>query len=165
MPRKILLFLVCILFIPAVVLAYDLYVQSVKAPVYAMPDMASGVLATYQKGTKLTGIESKGNWHMVKVDDGTGWVYRFLVSEQPPLDTEETDALLNQYSDFSTNARRRPSSYTTAAAARGLREKDRHFAEKYALDYEALKKVESFKITDQELASFIKQGNENENTD
>ncbi len=165
MPRKTLMFLICALVVPAVVSAYDLYVKSVKAPVYAMPDTASGLMVTYEKGTKLAGVENKGNWHMIRVKDGTGWVYRFLVGDKPPLNAEENDALINQYKTFSSKARRRPSSYTAAAAARGLREKRKRFAEKYNLDYKTLEKVEAVQISEAELMSFIKQGIENAHKD
>ncbi len=163
MNKKILLLLFGALLIPTVLSAYDLYVQSVKAPVYAMPDMGSTIKATYEKGDRLTGLEDKGNWHMIKIDGGTGWVYRFLVADRPPPETGAGE-LIDQYSNFSAQARRRPSSYAAAAAARGLREKDPDFAEKYQLDYEALAKVEAIEITEKELTSFIRQGMENEKT-
>jgi hypothetical protein len=162
MTRKTLaLWLFALFLLPATAAAFDLYVRSVKAPVYLMPDTASGVVAIYEQGAKLAGIESKDNWHMIRVNDGTGWVYRFLVGDKPPLDTE-AGSLADQYTDHETNARRRPSSYTTAAAARGLRDRQRQFAEKYALDYEALEKIEAVEISREELMSFVKQGLENE---
>ena len=162
MIRTPLFFFVCVLFVPTSVSAYDLYVQSVNAPVYAMPDTASGIMATHERGTKLAGIEQKGNWHMIRVGGKTGWIYRFLVNDQPPPETGTSSTLINQYSDYSAKARRRPSSYTAAAAARGLREKRPGFAEKYRLDYETLEKIEAIEITREELTAFIKQGNENE---
>lgn len=151
-----------VLIIPSAAAAYDLYVQSIKAPVYFMPDTASGIITTYEKGSRLTGIESKDNWHMIRINDGTGWVYRFLVGDRPPPDPGQADDLVNHYTDYSDKARRRPSSYTAAAAARGLRDKRRRFAEKYHLDYEALKKIEGMRIPESEVLSFIKQGLEND---
>jgi hypothetical protein len=161
MTRKILLLLFGVLFLPASLPAYDLYVRSVNAPVYVMPDTGSGVVATVGQGTKLNGIENKGNWHIVRMNDGTGWVYRFLVSDKPPLGTE-AGSLTDQYTGHEAKARRRPSSYTAAAAARGLREKRRRFAEQYRLDYEALEKIEAMDVSREEAMNFVKEGIENE---
>lgn len=164
MVKKYLLFSVFLMVLPVTASGYDLYVKSVKAPVFTMPDAASTVLATCRKGTKLAGVENKGNWHMIRMSDNrTGWVYRFLVGKTPPMRPDDTEALINQYQDHSTRARRRPSSYTAAAAARGLREKRRRFAEKYNLDYKTLEKIEAIKISEAELMSFIKQEKINEN--
>jgi hypothetical protein len=164
MIRKIPLLLLGVLFLPEATPAYDLYVRSVNAPVYVMPDTGSGVVATVGQGTKLNGIENKGNWHLVKVNDNTGWVYRFLVGDQP-LPESGDGSLAGQYSDHESKARRRPSSYTAAAAARGLREKRRRFAEKYNLDYEALEKIEAMDVSREEVMNFVKEGIENEKKD
>ncbi|MEW6076753.1 MAG: hypothetical protein AB1724_02960 [Thermodesulfobacteriota bacterium] len=164
MTRKSLMILLGVLFLPATSPAYDLYVRSVNAPVYAMPDTASGVVTTVGQGTKLAGIENKGNWHMVKAGDHTGWVYRFLVGDKPLADTGD-GSLAGQYAEQESKARRRPSSYTAAAAARGLREKRQRFAEKYHLDYEALARIEAMAVSREEVTSFIKEGIENEKKD
>lgn len=149
-------------FYPGISAAYDLYVQSIQAPVYLMPDSGSQQLFKVKKGDKLTGIQQVGYWHNVTYNNQTGWIYRFMVRRKPPVKKEDIygqfTSLSKKYEAFSSKSRRRPSSYTAAAAARGLKEKRKRFAVGYRLDWESLGKIESIDITDAQAMAFLKKG-------
>jgi hypothetical protein len=79
-----------------------------------------------------------------------------MARRTPPLDKK--DVYGKQLEELADKARRRPSAFTTTAAARGLKEKRRRFADKYQLDYDALEKMESIQISDQEASEFLMRG-------
>jgi len=142
--------------------SYDLYAQIEKAAVYLAPDLGSIKIFELEKGTKVTGIEQKGYWHKVAYKGKKGWIYRFLVKTMPPVNGQDVYGKISsqtgQYEDFANRARRRPSAYSSAAAARGLNEGRLRFSAKYRLDYEALEKMEAVAITDSEAREFLGQG-------
>ncbi len=165
---KYLLSLLTISFlIPATANAYTAYIHSIKATVYKSPSMRSAKLTTLSKGAKLDVKKNKGAWFKVKTGNNrTGWVYKFMVKKKPVTDSGRLYSKLKSFfykiESISKKSRRRPSSYTSTAAARGLREKRRHFAEKYNSDYEALEFIESIFISDEEAMEFLWKGVQNE---
>ncbi len=142
--------------------AYDLYVHSVKAPVYVAPDIRSGKIVEIGKGTKITGLKEKGYWHKVTYKGKKGWIYKFMVKKEPLLNKKNIYARLKSFfrkvEGRSGKSRRRSSSYTATAAARGLKEKRKRFADKHYLDYSAVEKMESIEINDNEAMDFINRG-------
>ena len=145
---------------PAASSAYDLYIQAVKAPIYLAPDISSGKIAELEKGEKITGIMEKGYWHKVELNGKTGWIYKFMVKSEPPINRSSLYARLSsvfqKFEASSNQSRKRSSSYTATAAARGLKEKRVRFAQRYSLNYEAVEKMESIGITDDEAMEFLK---------
>ena len=153
--------------IPATANAYTAYVHSIKATVYKSPSMRSAKLTTLSKGAKLDVKKTKGAWFKVKTNNNrTGWVYKFMVKKNPISDTGRLYSRLKSFfykiDSITKKSRRRPSSYTSTAAARGLREKRRHFAEKYNSDYDALEFIEAIVISDEEAMEFLWKGVQNE---
>lgn len=150
-----------IIFAATVVFAADvLYVQSLKAKVMASPGFKSDVKAVVERGTELAVTGKEGDWFHVTTPSGNeGWVNRLTVSENPPLGTvkpveKETAAVEDQ-------SRRRASAMTSAAAARGLAEKDRKRLSQLGLaDYDSLKSLEGFSgtITGDDVEKFVNTG-------
>ena len=156
MIKKAIHLFILIIFLPASSYSFDLYVHSVKAPLYQSPSIGSTKVTDLEKGEKVIGIQEKTGWYEVKYKDKKGWIYKLMARKMPPLDKkdlhdEDTDELAHK-------ARRRSSAFTTTAAARGLREKRKRFADKYQLDYDALEKMESIRISNEEANEFLIRG-------
>ncbi len=163
-----LLFLIIFLF-PAQSYAFNAYVHSTNAAVYKSPSMRSKKITTLEKGIKIEVTKTKGAWYRIKPktkSGHTGWVYKFLVSKKPVTKSSKLYSRLKSFfykiESISKKSRRRPSSYTSTAAARGLREKREHFAKKYKADYKSLEKIEAIEISDKAAMEFLWEGVKNE---
>jgi uncharacterized protein YgiM (DUF1202 family) len=129
------------------------YVQSVTANVRAEPSFGSKVIAKTEKGQKLTSISKEGNWIKIKIDGKQGYISSLLVSTQPPL--QKQTVIKAEDDEIKPGARRRASSYTSAAAARGLTDEERkREGIEEAPDYKAVDKMESIKVTPEEVNRF-----------
>lgn len=133
------------------------YVQSSNANVRSNPSFSSKVIAKVAKGQTLTSISKDGSWIKVKVEGKEGYISSLLVSTHPPL--EKQTIIKADDEEIRPTARRRASSYTSAAAARGLtdEEKKREGIEESG-DYKALDKMESLKVTPEEVSKFKETG-------
>lgn len=133
------------------------YVQSVNANVRSDPSFGSKVIAKVAKGQTLTSISKEGSWIKVKVDGKEGYISSLLVSTHPPI--EKQTVIKAEDEEVKPGARRRASSFTSAAAARGLtdEEKKREGVEETG-DYKALDKMESLKVTPAEVTKFKETG-------
>lgn len=160
MIKKTILFSVLMILLPASSYSFDLYVHSVKAPLYQAPSIGSAKVAELQKGDKIVGIKEKAAWYEVRYKNKKGWIYKLMARKTPPLDTK--DLYDKDIGELADKARRRPSAFTTTAAARGLKEKRKRFADKYQLDYDALDKMESIEISDEQASEFLMRGISNE---
>lgn len=153
--RLIFYFFLITLATPAAYAA-DLYVQSVKAPIFSSPSMGSPKVADAGKGDQLKELEKKGDWHKVAYKDKTGWVSRLLVASKPPAGKvsllEETEEKLEK------GARKRASAFTTAAAARGLAEDRARVSDKYRVDHRGVEWMEAVKVGDEESLKFLEKG-------
>jgi len=162
MIKKFIIFTTLIILFPTFSYSFDLYVHSVKAPIYQAPSIGSKKIIELKKGTKVTGIEENANWYKIRYGGQNVWIYKLMVKKTPPLETKNLFArlktLAHKVQVLREKSRRRPSSYTTTAAARGLRDKRKRFADKYRLDYDALEKIESIEISDTEALEFLMKG-------
>jgi len=166
MIKKLLFAVILIMLCPALSYSFDLYVHSVKAPIYATPAMSSEKLTEIPKGTKLTGTGENPSWYEVRYKDVHGWVYKLMVKKSPPMEKvgvfSRLKSLFHKIHTLRGKSRRRPSSFTTTAAARGLREKRERFSDKYQLAYTSLERLESIEISENEALEFLTKGVSNE---
>ncbi len=133
------------------------YVQSVKAKVMSGPSFKSEVIAEIGKGHKLSASGREGSWVKVRISDKDGYVPSLLVSTHPPF--EKAGVIKGEDADIKLGVRRRASSYTSAAAARGLAQDDRRRVNQgEKIDYESLAKMEAFTVSPDEVARFM-EGN------
>jgi len=162
MIQKLVVLTILLILFPALSYCFDLYVHSVKAPLYQTPSMGSKKIIELKKGAKVTGIEEKANWYKVRHEGKDGWVYKLMVRKEPPMETkglfDRLKSIFRRIDVLREKSRRRPSSYTTTAAARGLRDKRQRSADKYRLDYDAVEKIESVEISDTEALEFLTKG-------
>lgn len=134
------------------------YVQSVKAKVMSASSFKAPVLAEVVKGTKLLSLGKVGSWVKVKLENSTeGYVSALLLSTHAPF--EKTGVIKGEEADINQGVRRRASSYTSAAAARGLTADDRRrLSKEEKIDYESLEKMEAFKVSPEEVSRFMEGG-------
>jgi hypothetical protein len=131
----------------------EFYVQSVRAKVMSAPSFKSGVISEVSRGRKLTSSGREGSWVKVRISDRDGYVSSLLVSTHPPF--EKTEVIKGEDAEIKQGVRRRASSYTSAAAARGLAQVDRRRLDKEEkVDYDSLEKVEAFTVSPDEVALF-----------
>ncbi len=135
----------------------EFYVQSVKAKVMSGPSFKSGVIAEVSKGYKLISSGRQGSWIRVRFSDKDGYVSSLLVSTHPPF--EKMMIIKGEDTEIKQGVRRRASSYTSAAAARGLAQDDRRrLSKEEKIDYESLAKVEAFTLSSDEITRFMEGG-------
>ncbi len=139
----------------------DLFIKSLKAPILAAPQNGAQVLITVERGSKVDGLGEQGSFAQVKFKSTKGFVNKLFLSERP---VEQKDTLLNQKIDISTKARKRASAFTSAAAARGLKEdSDEIFRSLGDANLEAIKKMEALVIREEQGLSFLLNKTENLN--
>ncbi|MGA1868214.1 MAG: SH3 domain-containing protein [bacterium] len=155
--KKILVFTFIISLFSSVLYASDvLYVQSAKAKIYGSPQFNSRLVGEVKKGDTLEVIMTKDRWYRVKNGELRGWINSLCVSKNKPID--KITVIQDNPIDLENNARRRASTVTSAAAARGLTDEDRHrLSDKKEADYILLKELEEFAktITDQDIEKFM----------
>ena len=133
------------------------YVQSASAKIWLESSFKSKVIAEVGKGKMLASTGQEGSWIKVKIDCKAGYIPSLLLSMHPPL--EKTVVIKADDSEIKQGVRRRASSFTSAAAARGLAKEDRKRADiEEGVDFNALKKMESLSLTPDEVTQFIEGG-------
>jgi hypothetical protein len=133
------------------------YVQSTNASILAAPKFGAKVISKATKGDTLTSVSQEGRWVKVKVDGKIGYISSFLVSNHPPL-AKQTVIKANE-EEIKPSVRRRASSFTSAAAARGLTtDGNKEEADKNAPNYQAVDKMESMKVSPAEVNKFKETG-------
>ena len=133
------------------------YVQSVNARIWIGTSFVSKVIGEVGKGQMLVSTGREGRWVKVKYNGKEGYVPFLLLSTHPPI--KRTEIIKAEDSDIKQGVRRRASSFTVAAAARGLTKETRERGEiDEGANFNALNKMESLAITDEEITQFIEGG-------
>ncbi len=135
----------------------EYYVQSVRAKVMSGTSFKSPVLGEVDKGFKFISTGRQGSWVKVRFKDRDGYVSSLVLATHPPL--PKAGVIRAEDAEIKQGVRRRASSYTSAAAARGLAQDDRRrLGKEEKADYDALDKIESFKLSPEEITRFT-EGN------
>ncbi len=129
------------------------FVQSATAKVMAQPSFKAEVIATLKRGDKFSAADKQSNWVKVTRDGKIGYVSSLLLATHAPLNKPEIVKAGDTAID--KGVRRRASSYSSAAAARGLTKEDRKRAdEEGKADYSAVIKMESLTVKEGEVNNF-----------
>lgn len=130
------------------------YVQSLKAKIMTQPSFKSTVLGEAAKGARLQSGGREGSWVKVTVNQKEGYVSSLLVTKFPPL--QRQSIIKGEEGDIKHSVRRRASTYTSAAAARGLAHDDRRrLSTEEKVDYGGLEKMEAVSVSPEEVARFM----------
>lgn len=133
------------------------YVQSLKAKILSAPSFKAAIVAEAGRGAKLIALEKEGTWIKVEFSQKQGYVSSLLVSKNPPM--QKVTLIKGNEDDIKQSVRRRASTYTSAAASRGLTQDDRRRLSTHEkVDYNGLEKMETFTVTSEEVARFM-EGN------
>lgn len=157
MKKYVLVSLVFIFFITSLH-ATKLYVVSPVTKLLEKPNMSSKG-STLKKGTSLKKVGQKGMFYKVKAGNKTGWVSKIFVSKNSPLKSKVSFGKEIEKST-ARNARRRSSSYTETASARGLNASDTIRVDSQTskdYDFESIKWMENQKVSEKELNNFYKK--------
>jgi hypothetical protein len=104
-------------------------------------------------GTALTVIDGNNRWYRVEGEGYQGWVVKLMVAHHPPLKQQaRSEAAMEA---LMKRARVRPSTYSTTAAARGLRDGGEGLADAHQVDYEQVTEMEDLQPTAEAVADFI----------
>ena len=132
----------------------EYYVQSIKAKVMSGPSFKSTLIAEVPRGQKLISSGKQGSWIKVRYADRDGYMSSLLVSTHPPI--EKVRIITGEETEITKGVRRRASSYTSAAASRGLAQDDRRrLSTEEEVDYRSLEKMESFNLSPDEITRFM----------
>jgi hypothetical protein len=157
MKKAMIVVVMCMIgmmFSPGAYAQAEYYVQSVKAKVLAGKTFKSPVLGEVAKGYKFVSSGKEGGWVKVKYKNSEGYVSSLLLSPNPPLD--KAGVIKGDDAEIKQGVRRRASSYTSAAAARGLAQDDRRrMNREERADYISLEKIESFTVSQEEISKFM----------
>ncbi|HLP99392.1 MAG TPA: SH3 domain-containing protein [Sideroxyarcus sp.] len=133
------------------------YVQSAKAKVLAEPSFRSKVVLEVVMGQALNSLGKQGSWMKISSGGKEGYVSSLLLSTRQPLNRKVV--IQGDDTEIKMGVRRRASSFASAAAARGLTRDDRRRIEtEEGINFTALKEVEAFTVTDEEVNRFINGG-------
>lgn len=158
MTRKVLAMLVMVLSIVwagSAFAAEVFYVSSAKAKVMASPNFKSQILGEVSRGFKFENGAKQGTWVKVKYNNKDAFVSSLLLSKQPPMDK---GAIKSGAPEIKEGARKRASTFASAAAARGLASDDRkRVSKEEKVDYDSLEKIESINVSDAELKKFAEE--------
>ncbi len=131
----------------------DYYVQSMRAKVMASGSFSARVLGEVTRGEKLPVIGREGFWMKVRYRKHVGYVASLLLAAHPPL--QRARIIKADASTINQGVRRRASSYTSAAAARGLAQDDRRrLSREEKADYDSIQKMEAIRVSSAELDRF-----------
>ena len=137
-------------------LASTMYVKSIKLSPFLNPKHGSKKIETLKRGDSVEQLKKIGFWLEIKTRSGKiGWVPKLTLSNLPP---KMSSSILNKNNiNLSKSARKRASNFTSAGAARGLKDNQADFDKvNFKADFQALKLMESFYIIPFKAINFIK---------
>jgi uncharacterized protein YgiM (DUF1202 family) len=137
--------------------AETMYVQAKTAQLRAGKTSLDAVVASVKFGDSLEVVGRDGAWVEVKTSVGArGWIYNNKLSSTKPSGSSDALAKLGQ------SMRGGDASATTASAgARGLDKASEGYANRTGIspkDREAVDRMTSYQIPDQEVEDFLREG-------
>ncbi len=139
------------------VLAETVYVQAKQAQLRAGKTSLDAVVGKVKFGEALEVVGRDGNWVDVKTSSGArGWIFANKTTPSKPSGNNDTLAKLGQ------SMRAGDASATTASAgARGLDKASEGYANRTGVssrDREAVDRMTTYQIPDQEVEEFLREG-------
>ncbi len=149
--KKFLIFLL-IAFFTTTVFAERYYIRSRTAHLLLRPKIGSKKVLKLKKGDSVELIKRKKVWVFLRHGKKQGWLNRMLISKRKP---KLRKSIFSNKVDISSTARRRASSFTSAAASRGLVADQETMKNLPTANYAALHKIESLVIDEEEAVEFL----------
>lgn len=142
----------------SLVQAETLYVQAKTAQLRAGKTSLDTVVANIRYGEAVEVLSRDGNWIEVKTSGGAkGWIFSSkLSSSKPAGGSSDTLARLGQSMRGSG-----PSSTTASAGARGLDKASEGYANQAGIsprDRDAVDRMTAYRLSDEEVEDFLREG-------
>lgn len=138
-------------------LAETMYVQAKTAQLRAGKTSLDKVTANLQYGDALEVLSRDGNWVEARTGAGDrGWIFAGKVSGTKPGESESELAALGK-----SFRRKDASSVTASAGARGLDKVSEDYAKQAGITkdvQDAVDRMTAYRLTDQEIEEFLKNG-------
>lgn len=138
----------------ALAASVTMYVKSPTAELKSSTDLSGQVVATLNRGTKVSAGATTGNWTQVTAEGKKGFVYKFKLSKSKP---SSGDSTLASMGGGGASAREG----STATSIRGLSPTSEKYAGRSKIDakhVEMVKHMESQRVTQVDVESFLKAG-------
>jgi hypothetical protein len=133
------------------------YVQPFRAKIYAKPSIASETLCSVDSGFQFVSTGKEGNWVKLSYNGKQGFIPASQIAKTPPLGKSSSQAAVPA-PKLGVRARTSSSS-AVVAGMKGLTYEDRARANKgERSDFEALDKVDSIRLPQDELRLFQQEG-------
>lgn len=134
--------------------ANTLYVKGLWANMMESPDAKSTKIFQVPRSSAVEVSKEIDVWSEITFQGKKGYVPTLALT--PTIPQAVTSVLNSSDIDISTKSRKRASQFTSAAAARGLKESTYDFSKsQYEADFKALAKMESFRVKQQKGWAFI----------
>lgn len=158
--RRLLLIFFGIFYFSLVVIAFSeeyLFIQPFRAKIYAKPSITAEVLGTVDSGFQFLSAGNEGRWVKLLFKGTQGFIPAVQASKNPPLGKS---VVKTAEAAPKLSARSRASASTAVVAGmKGLTYEDRaRISQGERCDFEALDKVDSLKISPEELNQFELEG-------
>ena len=141
------------------IMANTYYVRSYLVHTLKSPKIGANRIETLKRGTKVTVLSKDGAWFKIKATNNAGWVSQLSLSKKKPSNRV---SLLASEVELSKTARKRASTYTSTAAARGLSESaSKRISGQVVPNFEAVKKMETWQKSDEVSINYLMEGDEN----
>ena len=138
-------------------LAETVYVNAKTAPLKSDKTASSSVIAELKRGDELSVIKKEGNWYQVRTKQGkTGWIYSFKITTKKP---EKGAGLLEELGRGTGTVTAKEAS--TSASIRGLSPTSERYAGRANIRAEhiaGVKKMETFRVSQEDVERFLKEG-------
>lgn len=150
--KKFVFIIPLVLLFTSSVLAETWYIKSYKV----RPTTTAGgkvKLDLLKRGFQVEEVGSQKSWKKIRFNGISGWVHKFALSKKAP---RKRISLLLKKVNISSKARKRASSFTSAAAARGLLDSEKsNLALLGEPDFVALSEMISLAVQTEEATLFV----------
>ena len=148
-----------IILLPSLVFATTVYVKKVKTKITEAPSSRSRTVAVINPGIPLEVIDRKGKFYYVKLSSGKkGWVFKFKVTFKKPTKENQDEAL---FALLVGERKIKADEASTGGSIRGLNRISERDAKSRGIKPEhiqAVKNMEKFKVSPEELELFQSEG-------
>ena len=158
MRYRLLLAVTVIVILASYASAETLYVKAREAKVMPSASFAGQHIGKLAEGAKVESLSRKGSWVEVQFEGKRGYLAATLLTDSPPSEGGFFSRISDKVQSMG-GARRRASTYTSAAAARGVMSFDRaRMSREEMVNYDALAEMESSVPSEDDVARFVEEG-------
>jgi uncharacterized protein YgiM (DUF1202 family) len=146
-----------LVFLPVMATAETIFVQGKTAKLRAGKTSLDRVVADVKFGDELEVLQKDGNWLEVQTSAGAkGWIYVNKTTPNKPAENNDDLAKIGK-----SLRRTEASEVTASAGARGLDKASEDYAKRAGITpqhRDAVDRMTAYRMTDQEVEDFLKQG-------